>query len=47
MKCYGKNGENNKKAGNIAGAISQAPTFGPEHDKIRAHWASNIVLGAY
>jgi hypothetical protein len=37
-----KNGEDNQKVEEIDRIISQVPTWGPKHDKIRARWASNI-----
>jgi hypothetical protein len=30
-----KNGEHNQKVGKIGRIISQTPTLGPQHDKIR------------
>jgi hypothetical protein len=39
-----KNVEDNWKVEKIRQVVSQTPALGPKHDKIRARWASNIVL---
>jgi hypothetical protein len=35
--------EDNQKVEKIGGVVSQAPAFGPGHDKIWAQWALDIV----
>jgi hypothetical protein len=41
-----KTRENNRKAVKIDRIINQSPTFGREHDKIRAWWASYVLWGS-
>jgi hypothetical protein len=38
-----KIGKDNQKVGKIGRVISQAITIGPEHDKIRAQWALDVL----
>jgi hypothetical protein len=38
-----KNGKDNWKVEKIGRVVNQMPALGPEHDKIRAWWASNIL----
>jgi hypothetical protein len=35
--------EDNQKIGKTSQVVSQALTIGPEHDKIWAQWASNVL----